>query len=296
MLAYNHYINFYPDSDNESHLEGTCLQIKENNLLNTNVMGEKLIYEMDFFNNQGRHLVLYTEREFARAQKGQLWSLEVEDVITYFWRSGDLTLNYIPEKLFTPQLLEYWTLHTILPIYFTIEEQYDFLHAGAIELEEPVLFVAESFGGKSTLTDFFLHQGHKVISDDKVATYEKDNINYVVPSYPYHRPYRNLEDLGYPVNQFCTQVKPLRIIYELQKGAPDCQITIKELIGVNKFIALRRASEINIPFLKRDRFLYLMRMASRTSVFQLTTPWQLERLSEVYNSIIRHYQQIVVRL
>ena len=35
-----------------------------------------------------------------------------------------------------------------------------------------------------------------MISDDKVATFIKEELIYAVPSYPYHRPYRKVEDLG----------------------------------------------------------------------------------------------------
>ena len=61
-------------------------------------------------------------------------------------------------------MLEYWCFHIVLPIFFTIEETFDFLHAGAVEVEgKLILFVAESFGGKSTMTDFFMKQGHTSI-------------------------------------------------------------------------------------------------------------------------------------
>lgn len=293
MLAYNHKIKFITGNSVEPNIESSASKTISIKMATPKFLNKKLNYEMSFFNNQGRDLALYTERKFARSQRGQNWSLEVKDVVNFYWKSGSYTLGYLPKKDFTPQLLKYWTLHIILPIFFTIEEQYDFLHAGAVEVEsKPIIFIAESFGGKSTITDFFMHQGHKVISDDKVATYEECGAFYASPSHPYHRPYRKMEDLGQLIKNFSQEVKPIQAIYDLKKGKANCNIEIIEITGIEKFKSLRYSSEINMPFLKQQRFLYLMRMAAQVSVFQIVIPWKLERLSEVYETIIDHNQYI----
>ena len=56
--------------------------------------------------------------------------------------------------------------------------------------EQPILFIAPSTGGKSTLGDYFLKQGHPMLSDDKVATFLHEDEFWAVPSHPHHRPFR----------------------------------------------------------------------------------------------------------
>ena len=260
--------------------------VKENRTLN---LDDKLLYELTFFNNQDRDLSLYTDREFARTKEGQFWAFEVKGVMTFFWHSGTLNLGYIKHDNFTEELLEYWCLHIVLPVFFTIEETFDFLHAGAVEVDgKPILFIAESFGGKSTMTDFFMKQGHTMISDDKVATYKKNEKIFSISSHPHHRPYRNMEDLGYIVEDFALIPKPIYAIYELEKVDENDEVKIIELQGVEKFKSLRYASEMNLFFLKPKRFEFLMQMANMLSVYKVTVPWNLERLIDVHDQIIQH--------
>jgi len=256
-------------------------------------LDEKLPYELVFYNNQGRDLSLYTDREFGRTQKNQIWAFKVKGVVTFFWRSGTLMLEYIVQECFTENLLKYWVLHIALPIFFAIEEIYDFRHAGAVEIDgKPILFVAESFGGKSTLTDFFMKQGHKMISDDKVATFEKEGVYYSIASHPYHRPYRKMEDLGFIVENISTQVKPIHVIYELQRSEPSVNIEIIEQRGFEKFEALYKSNTLDVYFLKQNRFNYLMRMANSVRIFKVIVPWDISRLTDVYNSIVNHSNSI----
>ena len=293
MIAYNHYIKFIPELKNDKKVEGSfsnVITVEENNSFE---LDEKLFYELTFFNNQGRDLSLWTDREFARTQKGQKWVFEVKGVVTFFWNSATLKLEYIKYDNFTEELLEYWCLHIVLPVFFTVEEIYDFLHAGAVEVDgKPILFIAESFGGKSTMTDFFMKQGHIVVSDDKVATYEKDGKFFAVPSHPHHRPYREMEDLGFFVENFATETKPIHTVYELEKVEADMEIKITELKGIEKFISLRYSSEMNMFFQKSKRFKYLIEMAKKVSVFKVTVPWNIERLTEIHYQIVKHSKSI----
>jgi serine kinase of HPr protein (carbohydrate metabolism regulator) len=180
-----------------------------------------------------------------------------------------------------------------LPLFFTIEETYDFLHAGAVEIDgKPILFIAESFGGKSTMTDFFLKHGHILVSDDKVAIYENNGEFLSVPSHPHHRPHRAMEDLGFFVENIAKEPKPIHAIYELEKSDADVKIKIEQINGVEKFKSLRYASEINIFFLKQKRFEFLMRMANVVTAYKVCVPWDMERLKEVHDAIYAHSEKI----
>ncbi len=293
MIAYSHYIKFVPELENNKNVEGSfsdIITVQESSHVE---LDEKLFHELTFFNNQGRDLALCTDREFFRTQKGQLWAFEVKDVMTFFWHSGTLNLEYIKHNNFTEELLEYWCLHIVLPVFFTVEEMYDFLHAGAVEVDgKPILFVAESFGGKSTMTDFFMKQGHTVVSDDKVATYKKDGQFFAVPSHPHHRPYREMEDLGLFIENFANEPKPIYAVYKLEKADKDTDIRITELNGIEKFKTLRFSSEINLSFLKTERFTLLTNFTRQVPVFKISVPWDIERLSEVYDEICQHSKKL----
>jgi len=293
MIAYNHYIKFIPELKNDKKSDGSfsdVITVKESSCI---TLAEKLQYQMIFPESQGRDLALYSDHEFLDINMGHLWAFEVKEVITFFWHSGMMELKYIKHNNFTEDLLKYWVLHVVLPTFFIIEGIYDFLHAGAVEInEEPVLFIAESFGGKSTMTDYFMKQGHTMVSDDKVATFQKDDDFYAVPSYHNHRPYRNVEDLGLPVDNFAYTPKVMHVIYALERGAADEEVSVKLLSGIEKFKSLRDAKEMNLFFHESIQLEYLGKIAQRLSVFKVTVPWDLKRLDEVYHVIVEHYRHL----
>ena len=154
--------------------------------------------------------------------------------------------------------------------------------------EKPILFIAPSMGGKSTMTDYFMKQGHTMISDDKVATFKKDGGFYAVPSYPHHRPYRNMEDIGYFVENFSNIPKVMHTIYALEGVEKNKEVTIRRLSGIEKFKSLRDAKEMNLFFHESTQLCYLSKVASEVLVFKVTVPWDLKRLKEVYNTIMLH--------
>jgi hypothetical protein len=289
MIAYNYNIDFIPRFKNESFVQSSVkdtLTIEENHVDN---LPKNLQYEMVFTPSQGRELKLLSSHDFNDVCKEKIWSFEVKNVVTLFWRSGADKLGYVKHKDFDETLLQYWTLHVVLPVYFIIEGIYEFLHAGAVEIEgQPVLFIAKSFGGKSTMTDYFMKQGHTMISDDKVATFQKKGEFYAVSSHSYNRPYRNLEDLGFFVENFSTTPKPLKCMYLLEKAEPDAEITINLLTGIEKIMALRSAKEMNLFFPESKQLAYLSNIAKQVSLFKVTVPWEMERQNEVYNDIYEH--------
>jgi len=195
----------------------------------------------------------------------------------------------VKQAAYTDALLNYWVLHSVLPLFFTLNGRYDFLHAGAIEIKkEAVLFLAPSYGGKSTMTAFCLGSTAQLISDDKVALYEENSAFYAVASYPYHRPYRKSEDLGIAVQTTVKQPKPVKAIYELRRSDAQSRVAIVELFGVEKFKALRLNSEINFSFLKPKRLEFLAHLAKHVRVYQISVPWDKTRLKEVCSAIINH--------
>lgn len=248
----------------------------------------KLNYKIELHNNQLREVFIQSEKPFSRIEANQIISFTVRDVVTFSSKINSNLITYSKADGTTDKLVDYWLKHTYFPILLTFENKYYFLHAGAVEIEDTsVLFVANSFGGKSTLTDFFIKKGHTMISDDKVATFEKDNMIFSVPSYPYHRPYRKMEDLGLFVENFAEESKPINCILNLVKSDPLCEIKVSQTLGIDKFKIIRYSTEIDLPIHKKQRFKALTNIANKVDIYDITIPWDLNRLEEVYQAIVK---------
>ncbi|WP_415407102.1 hypothetical protein ACLHDG_00845 [Sulfurovum sp. CS9] len=226
---------------------------------------------------------------FEEADEKFSWALEIKGVVTLVWDAKERKIFYRKGDDFTAQRLRFWVFHTFFPIVLELERTYRILHVGSVEIGgKPVLFSASSFGGKSTLTDYFIRQGHTMLCDDSMAIEKRGNIYYAISSYPFHRPYRELETLGYPVENFATKSKPLHAVYLLEKSDPDAAVEITELKGIEKFKAFHYSSFINFNFMKQERFEFFTEMAKQIPVYRVTVPWDMERLEEVYDTIKTH--------
>ncbi len=141
---------------------------------------ESLAESMPLYSTHGRELFLRTDREAARSAAGQPWCLQVEGLASFSWTGGDPVIHYQLGDQGNRALLVFWFVHIFLPLHLTLERGWDFIHAAAVEVDErPILFIAPSMGGKSTLGDYFLQQGHPMLSDDKVATF----LEQLLPNY-----------------------------------------------------------------------------------------------------------------
>ena len=241
----------------------------------------------------GRKVYLYSDREFDGSEVRQPWCYEVQDVVRFYWIGGERTIYCELDEKSDPNLLSFWFIHLLLPLYMTLENMYDFLHAGAVEVEgKPIFFIAPSMGGKSTMTDYFIKQGHPLVSDDKVPTFISDGKFMAVGSHPYHRPYRKFEELGYRVESFTTNFKPIHAFYELERVEGDADITIEEITGYKKFDALLSNYLYMFSWLRPERLKYLSKMLNDVRVFHVQVPWDMERLGEVHDMICEHSEEI----
>ncbi len=181
-----------------------------------------------------------------------------------------------------------------MPIYLTIENKYELIHAGGVEInKQAVLFIAPSFGGKSTLSNYFIQKQHAMLSDDRVALKEENETIMTVSSYPYHRPYRQTEDLGISVENFIKEKMPLHCIYVLQAVEAKHEINFVLLKGINKFKALQYNFDFNLPLNKANSFQLIAKIAAIVPVYKISIPWDLNRLEEVYQSICTHSKHVL---
>lgn len=241
----------------------------------------------------GRNVILYSDRVFDGSEAGQPWCYEVKDVVRFYWVGGERRIYYELDEKGNANLLSFWFVHLLMPLYFTLENMYDFLHAGAVEIEgAPVLFIAPSMGGKSTMTDYFIKQGHTLVSDDKVPTFIDQGQFMAVGSHPYHRPYRKYEELGYCVENFATSFKPIHTFYALEASESDVDIAIDEIKGFKKFEALLPNYLYMFPFLMQKRLQYLSGMLNSIRMFNVTLPWNMQLQANVYDAICEHSREI----
>ena len=237
----------------------------------------------------GRNVYLMSSRLPKVNEPGQTWCYKIKDIGSFYWLSGGKTVWYEVDRRQELPTLCFWFIHIVLPLYLSVEGMYSFLHTGAVEVEgRPVLFIAPSYGGKSTFTDYCLRRGHSLITDDKAATFLEDGKFMVVGSHPYHRAYRKFEDLGKKVDHFMDGWKPIHSFYELQKTEADGEIVIDEVRGIGKFEMLLPGAIFSFAFLKVHRLTYLTRLLSEVNVFRITVPWDMDRLPEVYEAMTVH--------
>lgn len=246
-------------------------------------------FKTEWFPMSGQETRYYSIDPFEEADEDFTWAFEIKGVVTLIWDATDQKIIYSKSANYTPQRLRFWIYHTFFPMVLELQRKYRILHVGAVEIKgKPVLFSAFSFGGKSTLTDYFIQKGHTLLSDDSLAIEKRGNTYYAIASYPFHRPYREVETLGYPVKNFAVEPKPLHAIYVLAKSELYAEVEIVELKGIDKFKALHYSIFIMCEFMKQERFLFFTEMAKKIPVYEVHYPHDLKRLPEVYEKIVAH--------
>lgn len=250
-------------------------------------MEETFPLKTDWVKMSGQNVRYFTEVPAEKLDRTSSWAMQVKDVVTLIWDAHISEIIYSQGKYYTPERLRFWIFHTFFPLILDLQGKYHILHVGAVEVSgRPILFSAFSYGGKSTITDYFLKQGHPLLSDDSLGIEKRDNAYYTIPSYPFYRPYRQLETLGYSIENFSTEPKPLYAVYLLEKSEADAEVEIAEVKGIEKFKAFHYSTFIDSSFMKQERFSFFTEMAKHVPVYNITVPWSLDRLGEVYKKIM----------
>ncbi len=243
-------------------------------------------YWMEIINSQGRRVHLRSRDAFDSPSASNLWLLSVENVATFWWRSGQRRIEYLASESIS---LGYWLLHLVIPLFKRLEEQVLMMHSAGVEIQHKgVLISAASFGGKSTLAHALLNDGHKFMADDKLGLFVENGTLMCTSSYPYCRDYRATEDLGNPVTEHQPASMEVGGIYILTRGAPEATIKIQSLKGYEAFSLLQVNRDIPLSFLRQREFRRLSSITRLARVFRLEMPWSLERSKEVAGAIADH--------
>lgn len=190
--------------------------------------------------------------------------------------------------------VRYWLMHYVLPVYLLLDPRFDFLHGSAVDIDGGgVAFLADAMGGKSTLANFFVQQGHGLLTDDHLGIFRRD-VFLAIPSVPFVRPYREFEDLGNPVERFASQPLPLRAIYLLELSDGPARVIPRAGLPVAVALARNRRLRVSNKFteLAKTRFSRLAELAASIPVAKLCVPRDLSRLPEVYETILAHLGEL----
>lgn len=261
------------------------IPVVENDSMNISVICPVVSPWMDASGVEIRYLSPLT---FSKEKHDISWGMEIKNIVTLYWSKETNEIFYLKGRNYRPDRLRFWLYHTFFPIVLELRGIYHILHVGSVEINgKPVLFSAPSFGGKSTMTDYFIQQGHTMLCDDALGIEKVGSKYCAVASYPFHRPYRKVEDLGYPVTNFSTQSKELHAVFILNKSETVDQVDIREIKGIEKFKAFHYSAFVMFDFFKEERFAFFTDMAKKVSMHEVTYPHSLDRLPEVYEKIIQ---------
>lgn len=282
LYAYGHNLNF---SLNEKKTNLNTIYINQSNTLPIN----DYKYKIYFYTNQDRNIYLKTQDDFEIAKTYDKWIFVVEGVVSFLCDIKTNQILFQKDYNYQKKLMEYWLIHIVLPIYFSLDNTYYFLHAGSVNVDDKaILFAGNSQAGKSTLTDYFLKKQHALLSDDKLATFKIDDDFYCILSHAYHRPYRLNEDLGIKADNIYDGKLKLKTIYWIEPVKANDDIEIQEIKGLKKFELLRYSTEMDLYVNQEKRFEYITKLANACNLYEIRIPKSLDRLEEVYKKIMQH--------
>lgn len=236
-----------------------------------------------------RDIVIWSNASFGKSIKNRPWCFEINNAIRFYWLGKSNLVYYERYAGCTIQQLSFWFIHIFLPYYLALEQKFDLFHAGVIELGHGAsLFIAPSMGGKSTTIECFIQNGHALLSDDKAPVIESGNKFVTIPSYPYNRPYRKLEDIGHPALQYKDEALPITCIYSLKRVEDNDEVIIEALNFVEAFPILMPSYLYAFDFTHAKRLVFISSMMQTIPMFKVSVPNDLQRLEEVYQAIVLH--------
>jgi len=198
-------------------------------------------------------------------------------------------------------LLKYWILQQIIPLFLLLNGSTEFLHGMAVSAipyrnDQSGLscigFLGPSYAGKSTLLSYFLARGHALVTDDQLALSRRDYTE-VLPAPPFYRAYRAAEELGVCAALYSAAATQLQRLYLLAPAPSGTGVLIERLFGMDAVTALfpnihyslHNSSKPDCFPLVENRFRGIADVSRRIPIARLYVPRNLNRLSEVYDLI-----------
>lgn len=185
-------------------------------------------------------------------------------------------------------VLPYWLLAHVLPLFLYASGAFTLLHAGCVEIDGTgVAFLGGSGAGKTTLTGFAIERGHRLVCDDKLALVRSEGRWRALPAHPYHRPERRPESLGRRIEAVVDGPVPLALLCLLRpipgSGAPEArEVSAREAL-------LQLCAERSARFRWREKpdLEALAELARELPVVRLDVPRDRGRLGAVLDRVCR---------
>jgi hypothetical protein len=222
----------------------------------------------------------------------------------------DPAYRYMVEILLLGEIFSLWLELQGIPM----------IHASAAVVDnDAIAFLSSSTGGKSSLAAAFAQQGHQILTDDVLPVKNQDSLFLARPGYPTMRmwpdlaghffgEYENFE-LVHPdylkrripvgpegFGTFCSEEKPLKVIYMPQRLSPDGEITIEPLSKKNAFFALIQnsftAGLVEALGLQPQRMNFFSRMVMEVPMRRLNYPEGFHRLSDVVDAVLEDSESL----
>jgi hypothetical protein len=188
------------------------------------------------------------------------------------------------------------------------------IHASATVVDDhAIAFLSTNKGGKTGLAAAFAQAGHQILTDDILPLENRDGLILGLPGYPALRmwpdqadhflgDYKNL-DVVHPelskrripvgpegIGTFCSERKPLKVIYLPHRHGPDCDITIEPLSQKNAFFSLIQysfaAGLVERLGLQQQRMSFFSRLVQQVPVRRLSYPDGFQHLPYVVNTVL----------
>lgn len=242
---------------------------------------------------EARDEAAYTERRFhdprILACPGPGYDLKVEGVGRFRLLEDPHRIALRPLPQASEPVLRYWSLRFMLPLYLASQGHAMLFHGSAVNMGgRTVAFLADSFGGKSTLANYLEQRGHPLITDDDLRIDEDVRHGFMAtPSIPFVRANRTLHDLGRRVEHFGAFPTPLRKIYRLELSAGSDPPRVIPLKATEAMASLLQNYRFRLRRRVMERFRFSARMVSHVPFARLIVPRDIARLAEVRAALLR---------
>ncbi|NYF78407.1 hypothetical protein [Granulicella arctica] len=230
-------------------------------------------------------------------------AVQIDSILDIQYWIASNTIQCLAVHEMSDESLRYWILQQIIPLYVFLRGSTEFLHGMAFRTTSNndttsessagcVAVLGPSHAGKSTLLNYFLTEGHALVTDDHIAIHRQSYAD-VQPAIPFYRPYRAAEDLGYRAANYSPDASPLRHIYLLKPAPATMAPQAQRITGIDAVCAVASYLHYTLPNSKKldhfplvdDRFRGLAEVARQVPVSILRVPRSLDRLPEVYEFI-----------
>jgi len=260
------------------------------NTYNYNITYKSLLHKA-----HQRKVYIGSNDTLNKLNQNQQFCYEVQDIVKFYWIHNKKQIHYEILSNGTQLLLEFWFLKLFYPLYLTIEKSSLFFHASSTLVNNnPIIFIAKSMSGKTTLNNYFLQKKHKFITDDILPIFlSNDSINCTL-SFPYYKPYRKDEHIGNYTSLFNNQFTPIHSIYILSPYHTKQTIDIIEIKGFEKIKVLKEHSLIyRFKFNREEQYKVLLRLSKELKIFSIHRPFGIEFLDKTYQTIVQHQKEII---